>query len=35
MEFSNFSDDDVDISYGFVDGVVTSDKYKSKACKNE
>lgn len=35
MEFSNFSENDVDISYGFVDGVVTADQYKSKACKNE
>lgn len=35
MEFSNYSENDVDISYGFVDGVVTADQYKSKACKNE
>lgn len=35
MEFSNFSENDADISYGFVDGVVTADQYKSKACKNE
>ncbi len=35
MEFSNYSDNDVNINYWFVDGVVTADKYKSKACKNE
>ncbi len=35
MEFSNFSENDVDISYWFVDGVITADQYKSKACKNE
>lgn len=35
IEFSNFSESDVDITYGFVDWVVTADKYKSKACKNE
>lgn len=35
MEFSNYSEWDVSISYGFVDGTVTADNYKSKACKNE
>ena len=35
MEFSNYSELDVSISYGFVDGTVTADSYKSKACQNE
>lgn len=35
MEFSNYSDEDVSISYGFVDWSITADSYKSKACKNE
>lgn len=35
MEFSNYSENDINIKYWFVDGVITADKYKSKACKNE
>lgn len=35
IEFSNYSEDDVNVSYGFVDWVLTADNYKSKACKNE
>jgi prepilin-type processing-associated H-X9-DG protein len=35
MEFYNTSADDVTINYGFVDGSVTADEFKNKACKNE
>ncbi len=35
MEFSNFSENDVSIKYWFIDGAITADKYKSKACQNE
>lgn len=35
MDFANSSENDVTINYGFVDGTVTADQYKNKACKNE
>ena len=35
MDFANTSDSDVKITFGFVDGTVTADEYKNKACQNE
>ena len=35
IDFFNESSEDVTIKYGFVDGVVTADEYKNKACENE
>ncbi|MFA5747893.1 MAG: hypothetical protein WC872_02145 [Candidatus Absconditabacterales bacterium] len=35
MQFQNKSEEDLAVTVGFVDGVLTNDSYKSKACKNE
>lgn len=35
MDFANSSQSDVTINYWFVDGTVTADQYKNKACQNE
>ena len=35
MDFANTTEQDVTINYWFVDGTVTADIYKNKACLNE
>lgn len=35
MQFSNNTKDDLAMSYNFVDGTITNDSEKNKACKNE
>jgi len=35
MDFANSSENDITINYWFVDGTVTADEYKNKACLNE
>ena len=35
IDFINGSADDITIKYGFVDGLITADEFKNKACENE